>query len=81
MTRRIGPRCFLARPQTGAGVGNRVAGIQSLRVQVKQMDGPGITIAMRFGCQQIAVSREDIHAGEHGLRSLKEFIMQAGVDG
>ena len=42
MTRRTGPCEFLAGAQTRAGVGNRVIGIQSARLQLEQMDGPGV---------------------------------------
>lgn len=71
VARRVGPRGFLARAQTGAGVGNRVVGIQSLRLQIERVDGPGVAIAMRFGSEQVAVGRSDIDAGENGLRTLE----------
>ncbi|MFL9937401.1 hypothetical protein P0D88_52945 [Paraburkholderia sp. RL18-103-BIB-C] len=52
VTRRIGPGRFLAGTQPGAGVGNRVIGSQSLRLQIQQMDGPGIAIALSFGASR-----------------------------
>ncbi len=70
VARRVGPRGFLARAHTSAGVGNRVVGIQSLRLQIEQVGGPGVTIAMRFGGEQVAVGRSDIDAGEDGLRTV-----------
>src|ERR1700679_3597020 len=76
VTRRIGPGHFLPGTQTGSRIGNRVLGIKSLCLQVQQMDGPGIAVAMRFGSEQIAIGRDNIDAGEYGLRSLKEFVVQ-----
>ena len=52
MTPGIGPCEVLAGAQTRAGVGNRVIGLQSARLQVEQMDGPGVAIAVVFGRQQ-----------------------------
>jgi hypothetical protein len=33
-----------------------------------------------FGGERVAVGRGDIDPGEHGLRTLKEFIMQVHLD-
>jgi hypothetical protein len=49
MTRGIGPCELLARAQTRAGVGDRVIGIQPPRLQVEQMDRPGVAVAVVFG--------------------------------
>ena len=49
MTRGIGPCEVLARAQTRAGVGDRVIGIQPLRLQVEQMDRPDVAVAVVFG--------------------------------
>jgi hypothetical protein len=77
VTRRIGPGGFLAGTQPGAGVSNRVIGSQSLRLQIQQMDGPGIAIALSFGGEQVAVGRSDVDAGKHRLRALEKFVVQA----
>ena len=77
MTRGIGPCELLARAQTRAGVGNRVIGLQSLRLKIQQMDGPGVAVAMVFGGQQIAVRGGGIDTREHGLRALKNLVVQS----
>jgi hypothetical protein len=77
MTRGIGPCEFLARAQTRAGVGNRVIGIQPPCLQVEQMDRPGVAVAMVFGGRQIAVRGGGIDTREHGLRALKNLVVQS----
>lgn len=67
MTRGIGPCELLPRAQTRARVGNRVVWIQSLLLQIQQMDGPGVAIAVIFGRQQIAVGGGRIDTGENRL--------------
>jgi hypothetical protein len=69
VTRGIGPGELLAGAQARAGVGNRVIGIQSPRLQVQQMNGPGVAIAVVFGRQQITVGGGRIDAGENRLRT------------
>jgi hypothetical protein len=81
MTRGIRSGELLAGAQTRACVGNRVIGLQSARLKVQQMDGPGVAIAMRFGGQQIAIGGGGVDAGEHGLRALKKLIVQSHPNG
>jgi len=77
MTRSSGPGECLARAQTRAGVGNRVIGIQPPHLQVEQMDRPGVAVAVVFGGRQIAVRGGGIDTGEHGLRALKNLVVQS----
>ncbi|MGF6971648.1 hypothetical protein QFZ94_000075 [Paraburkholderia sp. JPY465] len=81
VTRRIGPGHFLPGTQTGSRIGDRVLRIEALCLQVQQMDGPGVAVAMGFGGEQIAIGRGDIDTGEHGLGTLKEFVVQTDPDG
>jgi hypothetical protein len=55
-------------------------GIQSARLQLEQMDRPGVAVTMVNGCQQIAIGRGGVDAGEHGLRALKKLIVQSHTD-
>ena len=44
---------------------------------IQQMDPPGVGVAMRLRSQQIAVGRVGINAGQHGLSTVEDLIVQA----
>lgn len=44
------------------------------------MNAPGVDVAMFGSGQQIAVGRPGVDTGEHGLGTLKDYVVQANAD-
>ena len=77
MARGAGQGNLLAKPRALARIGNRVVGVQSLRLGVQQMHTPGVAVAVRFTRQHVAIRRRGGHAGQHRFRALEDLVVQA----
>ena len=80
MTGLVTPGGLLSGAQSLARVGDGVIGIQTLLESIEQMNSPGVGVAM-FNCgKQIAVARPGVDTGEHGLRAMENFVVQADAN-
>jgi len=76
VARRVAPGGPLPSAQALPGVGDRVVGPQSLRGGIQQMHAPGVGVTMLLCCQNVAVGRVGIDAGQHRRGALEELVMQ-----
>ncbi len=76
MARRVAPGRPLPGAQALPGIGDRVIGLQPLRGGVEQVHAPGVRVATPLCCQNVAVGRVGIDAGQHRRGTLEELVMQ-----
>ncbi len=77
VARRVAPGRSLPGAQALPGIGDGVVGPQSLLGGVEQVHAPGVGITTPLCCQDVAIRRLGIDAGQHRCGALEELVVQA----
>src|SRR3954469_24962808 len=76
----VAPSRPLSRAQALSGIGDGIRRTEPLPGGIQQMHTPGVGIAMRLRSQQVAIRRVGIDAGQYGLSTVEDLIVQADAD-